>query len=230
MNPPFVESSEAVTLVGGGPVSAVLLRLALARAPTIVGADGGADRLLALGQEPVAVVGDLDSISDAARARLGDRVFRIAEQSTTDFDKALRSVAAPFILALGFAGARMDHGLAVLTGLVAHPDRPCLVLGERDVVFVAPPVMDLRLRRGDRLSLYPMGPVTGRSLGLEWPIDGLHFAPDGLIGTSNRVVDPAVRIEIDAPRMLAILPRGRLDAVLTALRSAPRWPARPPAA
>lgn len=230
MNPLFVESSEAVTLVGGAPVSAALLRLALARAPRIVGADGGADRLLALGVEPEAVVGDLDSISDAARARLAGRLFHIAEQSTTDFDKALRSVAAPFVLALGFAGARMDHGLAVLTGLVAHPDRLCLILGPRDVVFLAPPVMDLRLRVGDRLSLYPMGPVTGRSRGLEWPIDGLDFAPDGVIGTSNRVTEREVRIEIDAPRMLAILPRARLDAALTALRSAPRWPTLPPAA
>ncbi len=229
MNHPIVESSVGVTLVGGGPVSAALLRLALARAPRLVGADGGADRVLALGHEPEAVVGDLDSITSAARARLAGRLFPLTEQVTTDFDKALRSIQAPFVLAVGFAGARMDHGLAVLTGLAAHPDRVCLLLGPQDVVFLAPPRMVLGLTPGDRLSLYPMARVTGRSQGLEWPIDGLTFAPDGMIGTSNRVTAPEVEVEMDAPSMLAILPRNRLDAVLRALRSAPRWPARPSA-
>ncbi len=229
MNHPIVESSVGVTLVGGGPVSAALLRLALARAPRLVGADGGADRILALGHEPEAVVGDLDSITPAARARLAGRLFPLTEQVTTDFDKALRSIQAPFVLAVGFAGARMDHGLAVLTGLVAHPDRVCLLLGPQDVVFLAPPRMVLDLTPGDRLSLYPMARVTGRSQGLEWLIDGLTFAPDGMIGTSNRVIAPAVEVEMDAPSMLAILPRNRLDAVLRALRLASRWPARPSA-
>jgi thiamine pyrophosphokinase len=229
MNHPIVESSDGVTLVGGGPVSAGLMRLALARAPRIVGADGGADRILALGYEPEAVVGDFDSISPAAQARLAGRLFALTEQVTTDFDKALRSITAPFVLALGFAGARIDHGLAVLTGLAAHPDRVCLVLGPQDVVFLAPPRLALTLRPGDRLSLYPLARVTGRSLGLEWPIDGLEFAPDGMIGTSNRVTAPEVVIEMDAPSMLAIVPRNRLDAALRALASAPRWPARPSA-
>ncbi len=229
MNHSIVESSVGVTLVGGGPVSAALLRLALARAPRLVGADGGADRILALGHEPEAVVGDLDSITPAARTRLAGRLFPLTEQVTTDFDKALRSIQAPFVLAVGFAGARMDHGLAVLTGLAAHPDRVCLLLGPQDVVFLAPPRMVLDLTPGDRLSLYPMARATGRSQGLEWPIDGLTFAPDGMIGTSNRVIAPAVEVEMDAPSMLAILPRNRLDAVLRALRSAPRWPARPSA-
>jgi len=30
-----------------------------------------------------------------------------------------------------------------------------------------------------------MAAVQGRSGGLRWPIDGLPFAPDGRIGTSN---------------------------------------------
>lgn len=226
MNHPIVDSSDGVTLVGGGPVSPALMRLALARAPRIVGADGGADRILALGHMPEAVVGDFDSISSAARARLAGKLFPVAEQATTDFDKALRSIRAPFVLALGFAGARMDHGLAVLTVLAAHPDRPCLVLGPQDVVFLCPPEMRLRMRRGDRLSLWPLAAVTGRSTGLEWPIDGINFAPDGMIGTSNRVTAPDVLLKMDAPGMLAILPRGRLDQAITALRSAPRWPQR----
>lgn len=230
MNTPIVQSSEGVTLVGGGPVSRAEFRLATARAPRILAADGGADRALAAGYPPEAVVGDFDSISDMARTTLGAaRLFPIPEQLTTDFDKALRSVDAPFTLALGFAGARIDHGLAVFNTLVRHADRRCIVIGPRDVVFHAPAHLNLRLIPGDRLSLFPMAPVTGRSTGLEWPIDGLAFAPDGMIGTSNRVTARDVTLRMDGPGMLVILPRARLDAVLRSLLG-PDWPPPPASA
>ncbi len=60
MNAPIVQSTDGVTLVGGGPVSQAEFRLALARAPRILAADSGADRALAAGHRPEAVVGDFD--------------------------------------------------------------------------------------------------------------------------------------------------------------------------
>lgn len=225
MNLPIVQSPDGITLIGGGPVTQAELALALGIAPFVVAADGGADRALAAGIMPEAVVGDFDSISARARAAIpAERQHVLAEQATTDFDKALRSVEAPFVLALGFAGARIDHGLAVLNGLVRHQDRLCLLVGPRDVVFHAPPRLELQMRVGDRLSLFPLARVTGRSAGLKWPIDGLDFAPDGMIGTSNRVVARRVVLEMDTAGMLVILPRNRLQAALTALR--PEWSPR----
>lgn len=186
-------------------------------APRVVAADGGADRLLAHGVEPEAVMGDLDSISPAARERLGARVHAIPEQVTTDFDKALRSVRAPFILALGFAGQRLDHALSVLSSLLAHPDQRCLVLSATDAVFLCPPRLELRLTPGSRLSLYPLGEVRCRSEGLRWPTEGLDFAPWGRLGTSNEVAAPLVRLEVDAARMLVILPRPATRAAVAGL-------------
>ena len=220
MNPPIVDAKAPVTLVAGGPLRRAELRAALARAPHLVAADGGADRALALGAEPEAVIGDLDSLSQAARAHLGARVHEVPEQETTDFDKALRAIRAPLVLAVGLIGGRADHALAALSGLLRHSAAgggPVILLGAEDVIFAAPPQIDLRLRVGDRLSIYPLAPVTGRSLGLEWPIDGLTLAPMGRIGTSNRVSAARVRLEFDAPGALVILPRGRLDAAIRAL-------------
>lgn len=222
MNHPIVESSEAITLVAGGPCQKRDLALALRRAPVLVAADGGADRALALGATPRAVIGDLDSLSDHARATLGAaRLHRIAEQESTDFDKVLRSVRAPFVLAVGVAGGRIDHELAVLNGLLAHAATagamPCLLIGPRDVVFAAPPEIALDLRSGDRLSLFPMAPVRGESRGLRWPIDGLDLAPAGRIGTSNQVAGGRVELRFETPGMLVLLPRSRLDAALRAL-------------
>jgi thiamine pyrophosphokinase len=218
MNSLIVQTMQGVTLAGGGPFGRRDLNLCLARAPVAVAADGGADRLLRLGVMPQAVIGDFDSISDAARLEIPQQnQFHVPEQSTTDFDKALNGIAAPLVLALGFAGARLDHGLAAMHTLVSHPDRRCILVGPSDLAFAAPARLELSLAPGEPFSLFPMAGVTGRSEGLEWPIAGLAFSPAGQIGTSNRVVDRRVVLEFDGPGMLVILPRRRLDAAIKAL-------------
>lgn len=220
MNQPIVDARAGVTLVAGGPVSARDLVRALSRAPVVVAADGGADRALALGAVPVAVIGDFDSIGAGARALLAGVLHEVAEQETTDFDKALRCISAPFVIALGVLGGRVDHELAALSVLVSCR-LPVVAIGREDVVFAAPRHLSLCLRAGDRLSLYPLRAMAGRSRGLDWPIDGLVLAPDGRLGTSNRVTSGPVTLTFDAPGMLVILPRARLDAALDAL--SPGW-------
>ena len=215
MNEVIVQSTAGVTLAGGGGFSLKMLQSALVRAPRLVAADGGADRLLRFGQVPEAVIGDLDSVSTAARRRLADRLFTVPEQSTTDFDKALRAIAAPFVLGIGFLGGRLDHELAVLNTLARHPHRRCLLIGPRDVIFLAPRMLDLTLPAGSRLSLFPLGPVRGTSTGLRWPLQGHAFAPGGMIGTSNQVTGP-VQMTFDADLMLVILPRSAMAAALDA--------------
>ena len=221
MKSPIVQSSQGITLAGGGPFGQRDLDLCLRRAPVAVAADGGADRMLRLGVTPTAVIGDFDSISQAARLRipLQDQ-YIVPEQTTTDFDKALQGIAAPFVLALGFAGARLDHGLAAMHTLVSHPGQRCILIGPSDLAFAAPARLDLSLTPGEPLSLFPMAPVTGHSEGLERPIKGLRFSPAGQIGTSNRVVSRRVVLEFDSSGMLVILPRRRLDAAIRALQPA----------
>ncbi len=202
--------------MGGGPCSASDVADSLTIAPLLVAADGGADRALALGHMPSAVIGDLDSISDAARTAIGaESLHPIAEQVSTDFGKCLTHVAAPFYLALGFAGGRLDHTLAVFATLTAHPGQKVVLIAEQEVAFLAPLELRLDLPPGTRLSLFPMGPVTGESRGLRWPIDGLTFTPAGRIGTSNEVTGP-VWLRLVGP-MLVLLPRPFLRHALCAL-------------
>ena len=193
------------------------LALALAHAPVLVAADGGAVPALAAGHVPQAVIGDFDSIPEDAIARIPeDRLHRIAEQDSTDFDKALRSISAPLILAVGFLGERLDHQLAALNVLVRQASQPCMLIGRAEVVFHLPPAFEIDLVEGDPVSLFPMRPVEGRSHGLEWPIDGLHFAPGERVGTSNRALGP-VRIDMAGPGMLVMLPRSAFDGAVSAL-------------
>lgn len=213
----IVQSDRAVTLVGGGDLRRARLRQALRLAPVLVAADGGANVAAAMGLIPDAVIGDLDSIRAEVRASLPPgRVIHVSEQDTTDFEKCLTRTEAPVRLAVGFTGARADHALAVCNTLVRHPDRLCLILSETDVTFVAPPRIELPLKAGTRVSLFPMGPVQATSAGLRWPVDGIAFAPDGATGTSNLATGP-VTLTTSGPRMLVILPRQCLRAVMTAL-------------
>lgn len=218
----IVHSPDPVTLVGGAPFGRSDLNTALALAPTLVAADGGADGLLALGHRPEAVIGDMDSLSPAARKVLGDRLIPVEEQETTDFDKALRHIEAPVTLALGFSGGRFDHELAALSTLLRRPDRRCIVIGPESITFLCPSEIALDLPVGMVLSLFPMGPVRVASRGLFWPTDHIDFAPEGRIGTSNRVAG-RVWLRADRPRMLVILPREGLAPAVAALAASPVW-------
>lgn len=223
----IVHSAVPVTLVGGGALDPADLALALRHAPGLVAADGGAGAVLAAGLRPQAVIGDMDSIAAAASEAFAGLLHPFEEQDTTDFDKALRHVDAPLVLAVGVTGGRFDHELAVMHTLVRHPDRRCLVLGGHSLVFLCPPDLRLDLPKGSEFSLFPMGAVRARSEGLRWPTGGIAFAPDRAIGTSNAVTGP-VRVRCDAPVMLVILPRAALAVTVDALvaQGPGGWPAR----
>ena len=128
-----VEFPEAVTLLGGGAAEPARLRAALTLAPRLVAADGGANMAVAEGLSPDLVIGDFDSASAETLARIpADRQMRLAEQDTTDFDKCLSRIVAPFVLGLGFLGPRFDHTLAVFSALVRHATKLCLLVGGED--------------------------------------------------------------------------------------------------
>ncbi|WP_296762416.1 thiamine diphosphokinase [Sediminimonas sp.] len=220
----IVRSGDPIVLVGGGGIAPALWDAVTAHGGEVVAADRGAGAALARGLMPRAVIGDMDSLRASDRAALPPGIIHpIAEQETTDFEKCLRSVCAPVILGLGFGGPRMDHALANFSALVRHPYRRCLLLDGKDLVFLAPPVLRLDLVPGTRFSVFPMGPVEAESEGLQWPLDGLSLAPDGRIGTSNRVTGP-VWLRASAPKLLVIVPFKALDAVIAALRALPADP------
>jgi len=212
-------ASGPVTLVGGGPVDAAQLARVLALAPEAVAADGGGDTALPPGVPFRAVIGDMDSIKSAAALRTrGVPVHEIAEQDGTDLEKCLRTVAAPLFLGLGFLGGRIDHHMAAMNALVKFAATPCVLIGGADLCFLCPPVLELEMTAGARVSLFPMGAVNGVvSHGLRWSVAGLAMAPDGRIGTSNMALGGPVRLGFDRAAMLVILPVGMLDAVVERL-------------
>ncbi|MEM9139633.1 MAG: thiamine diphosphokinase [Pseudomonadota bacterium] len=210
-----------VTLVGGGTLARPALDAALSIAPHLVAADGAADVAAAHGLQPEAIVGDMDSLADpAAWADRGVPMIEIAEQDSTDFEKCLTAIEAPFFLGVGFTGRRTDHTLAVFHAMLARADRPVVLVGEDDVIALVPPRrrLDLSLRIGAWVSLFPLCPVTGQiSEGLRWPVDGLSFCTGAQIGTSNEAVAPDIALGVDAPGLLIMLQPEFLQALLRGL-------------
>jgi thiamine pyrophosphokinase len=226
MSKTIVHCSGPVALVGGGQANAADVAEALTFAKILVAVDGGLATALACGITPAAVVGDMDSAPPEALAQIPPaHQHRITEQYSTDFDKALRHVEAPVVIGVGFCGGRVDHQLAAFHTLANRCDRPCILLAEHEVIAIVPPALSLAMMAGEVVSLFPLAPVTGRSTGLEWPLDGLKFDPVRLVGTSNRAKGP-ITLQMDAPGMLLIVPRRCLGLLVAHFCADPvRWPA-----
>lgn len=210
-----------VTLVGAGVLTRAILDEALALAPELVAADGGADLLAEFGMVPRTVIGDMDSISDPDRWEKMARLVRLREQETTDFEKCLYATDAPFYIGAGFTGGRVDHSLSVLHALLAQPHKQVVLLGEDDAITLLPPgeIVSLDLPAGARVSLFPLLPTTGiHSKGLIWPIKGLDMAPGQRIGTSNVSSGGRVEIGFDRPGAFLIVERKHLPVLVQTFR------------
>lgn len=223
MKTKIVHALEPILLVGGGKHRGRALKLVNERARRIIAADGGADWLLGEGIMPELVIGDLDSVTEAGRAKLGAaRLHEVDLQDNTDFEKCLEGIDAPMIFAAGFLGGRADHELAAYHALLANAYQRCVVIGEEDVICLVPPALALDVPKGSRVSLFPMADVVASSEGLRWELEDLRLAPGEKIGTSNAALGP-VRVTADAPCLLLILPHAAFGALCEALLEAPSW-------
>ncbi len=218
MTEKILTSDQGVTLLGGGPATPRMISDAISLAPNLVAADGGANHLVWRELIPSAIIGDLDSLKDRDhwRAQLGDNLVHVAEQESTDFEKCLARIDAPFFVCVGFLGGRQDHGLAVLHTLISDP-RPIVLIGDSDVAFAAHRGVSLALEVGERISIFPMRNVraTGGA-GLKYPIDGLSMEAGAQIGVSNEASAPRQSFGFDRPGAIVFLNAGRARDALQA--------------
>jgi thiamine pyrophosphokinase len=189
-NPDLVEFDDLLVIVGGGEVRLEDIQELYASGGRLVGADAGADAIVAAGLKPELIVGDFDSIREPLSWLGKTRLMQIPEQETTDFEKALYSTNAPVTVALGMTGGRFDHTLAALDAVTRHaPKRVVILVDEHDIAVGLVDNFSFAVEPGERVSIHPLVPITfWRSQGLEYPLDGLTLAPGVRTGTSNRAV------------------------------------------
>ncbi len=193
---PVIAFENPVLLIGGGELDGELAARYAAQGYAVIAADGGANRLVQSGLRLDAIIGDLDSLKDRAGWEARTKVIEITEQDTTDFEKCLYSTSAPFYLALGFTGRQFGHTLAALHVLTRYgSSKKVLMVDSVDVVFATQAPFEMQMQPGERLSVYPLGPVEfASSEGLKFPLQGLHMEQGRLIGTSNEAVSHKVSI------------------------------------
>lgn len=176
-----------LVIVGGGSVDLDVLRELYLNGAHLVGADSGADTIVAAGLKPEAIIGDFDSIAEPLSWLGKTRLMQIAEQETTDFEKALYSTHAPVTVALGMTGKRFDHTLAALDAVTRYASRRKVILvDEEDLAIALDRQFSFTVAPGERVSVHPLAPVTfWRSEGLKYPLDAVKLAPGIRTGTSN---------------------------------------------
>ena len=151
----------ALIIASGDLPRSSLVRKLARSAGLVVCADGGARHAMRLGITPDAILGDLDSLSRAARRHFRDvPVIFIADQDSTDLEKAVgfclgrnfRSVHA-----VGTFGSRIDHTTGSLGCFRKFAPGVLLTLHDREgSLSLLPRRSRLKTAKGERLSLIPL--------------------------------------------------------------------------
>jgi thiamine pyrophosphokinase len=214
----MVNPDVVVVASGQGPV------VTLPSAGTVVAADGGLDRAVALGLRADVVVGDLDSVSPEALAEAeaaGARVVRHPEaKDATDLELALDeavSLGARRVLVVASGEGRLDHLLAslVLLGSERYAALELDALVGAAVVHVVRGERILSGGTGELLTLVPLGgPAHGVTTeGLEYPLRGETLEPGSTRGVSNVFTGDVARVTLTSGVLLAIRPAAAEDSL-----------------
>lgn len=211
-----------VIVVADGDVDLPLLRaLAEAEPATLIAADGGAARVLDAGLVPDVVVGDFDSLSAVARARLEqlgvESRAAAADKDESDMELCLLAAHAAGATRVTIVGAlglvRPEHSVANLL-LLADPrfDGMAVVIAGRGSRITrigtseGPGEVGLEGEPGDFVSLFPLGDaaegVTTTGLRFGLADETLTLGPSR--GLSNELLARHAHVSTRRGRLLVI--------------------------
>ena len=197
---PISQTPSTVILAAGDFPTHQASLAALDAAEHVVCCDGAAERLLAYGREPDAVVGDMDSLPAMLRERLGDRVVAVAEQDDNDLAKAFRHAISRGwrrLVILGATGRREDHTLANIAWLADFAplaDDVSIVTDHGVFRAYLPPAASFHAAPGTQVSIFgfdPEDPVSAK--GLKFPVERLRLAR-WWTASLNEAVDDTVEL------------------------------------
>lgn len=220
LHPPDDVRQHVVVLAGGEPPR-LPLPLPLGRIDRVIAADAGAELAPRLGLDIDLLVGDLDSISRATRARLEAQGISVdvhpRDKDRTDLalalDTAARSDGSVRCTVLGGGGGRLDHLAGNLT-LLGAPDYAALEL----TALIGPAMVHVIRRRGsiatapgEQLSLLAMhGDASGVVLaGVRWPLRDETLRVGSSRGISNVALAGQVEIQVGRGVVLLVRPDPR---------------------
>ena len=166
---------EAVIVAGGDYPTAPQPLEVLHNAPFVVCCDGAADRYIATGHVPDAIVGDGDSISAYNRTKYASRLHIVAEQETNDQTKAVNFLLGKgmrHIAIVGATGRREDHTIGNISLLIEYARAGAQVRSFTDHGVFIPCNGDttLKCRKGQQVSIFSITAKNLSAEGLLYPI------------------------------------------------------------
>ena len=163
-----------ILAAGDFPHGQVALAM-LVGAREVICCDGAAEEFCATGAEPIAVVGDFDSLSEELRTRLADRLHHRPDQDVNDLWKALTLAierGARRVTVLGAFGRREDHSIGNLMLCAARMSEVEIqMVGDRGVFSFIDRDSTFESFAGQQVSLFTLSPTT------EISTIGLRYEP-----------------------------------------------------
>jgi len=197
------EEKKSVLIIANGepPGTDILIELA-AKSDIIIAADGGSNSCYEKNINPDFIIGDLDSIEEAALKHFNYcEIIKIEDQNSNDLEKALQfsQTLKPDIIRVTAAfGKRLDHSLANLLLLQTRFQQqtlefydPCGCLSMISGKF------ELSNPIGTVVSLFSFLPIEGLSLsGFQYSLSDVDY-PSGFNGLSNMIQqkNPTIRLK-----------------------------------
>ena len=175
-------------------------------------------RLEKLGVEPVAVVGDMDSLPPGRMKALGKRAVRVEEQEYNDLNKAFVWLLDNYpqvsdIQILGATGKSEAHALGNLSYLMFWEREHRLsergirveMVSDYNTAFAVCDSCELHVGEGRKISFFSDDPeLRIASAGLQWPTDGVSF-DFWFRGTLNRAVSDVVSLRFNHPAPVLVI-------------------------
>ncbi|MBQ9147084.1 MAG: thiamine diphosphokinase [Rikenellaceae bacterium] len=204
--PKSTDRPDVVILAAGDFPHGQVAHALLVGAREVICCDGAAEEFCATGAEPVAVVGDFDSLSEELRTRLADRLHHRPDQDVNDLWKALTLAierGARRVTVLGAFGRREDHSIGNLMLCAARMNEVEIqMVGDRGVFSFIDRDSTFESFAGEQVSLFTLSPTT------EISTIGLRYEPPQnrlsamWQGVSNESLGAEFTIRTNAPTIV----------------------------
>ena len=165
----------------------------------VICCDGAANRFVAEGGIPTAIIGDGDSLSEEVREKCAHLIHQVAEQETNDLTKAVqyvRAKGATDICILGATGLRECHTLGNISLLMQYHRLGLKVSMLTDHCEIIPSSGTITLPsfQGQQVSIVNMNARNFSSVGLKYPI---YDFQEWWQGTLNEALAPSITIQAE---------------------------------
>jgi thiamine pyrophosphokinase len=217
-------SDRAIILANGSihDADTLITRLQPWKGAIVIAANGGFQHAEKLGLEISIVIGDLDSLDEAAsialKATNTDIVRVAAEKDETDLELALlhaADIGGKDIVVLGAFGDRIDMSLSNLL-LLSHPSFLSVHIeywyGPQTAWLIRPPGDEIHGQSGDTLSLIPLeGDAEGITTHeLYYPLNDEKLVFGPARGISNVLTASVAHVELAYGTLIAVHSPGEM--------------------